>query len=282
LEFFGNKQLSHITPFTIEKYKSKRLNKDNRKPATVNREIAALKAMFNLAIRNQKAITNPMKLVKLLKEENIKLRILTDEEKKVLLDCCNEPMKRIVLFALTTGLRRGEILGLKWEDVDFTHRIITVRHTKSGKDRIIHIRPFIEKIIRECYTSTDGVYVFCSGKKQRYKAIDDLFANIVKRTGLPRFSFHSLRHSAASDMLDMGVDIVTVKEILGHSDLKTTLRYAHSKEANKMEAIDKLGSRVDTKWTPVKFNTIKIVRPISKNAFLFQSDLIAMERCPSG
>jgi integrase len=127
LSFFGDIRLNQITPYKIEKYKDKRLNRDKRKPATVNREIAVLKAMFNLAIRHQKVITNPMKLVKLLKEDSVKLRIFSDEEKKVLIDCCTEPIKRIVIFALTTGLRRAEILNLKWEDIDYRHGIINVR-----------------------------------------------------------------------------------------------------------------------------------------------------------
>lgn len=246
LSFFPNKKLHQITPYAIEKYKEKRLNEDKRKPATVNREIAVLKAMFNLAIRHQKATINPMRLVRMLKEENIKLRILSDEEKKVLIECCTEPIKRIVMFALTTGLRRAEILSLKWEDIDIKHGIINIRHTKSGKDRIVHLRSFLERILKECYNSSDGTYVFCNEQKQAYKSINSLFQNIVKRTKLEHFSFHTLRHTAASDMLDMGVDIVTVKEILGHSDLKVTLRYAHSKSANKMEAVDKLSSRIDT------------------------------------
>jgi integrase len=274
LEFFGNKKLNHVTPALIERYKAKRINKDGRKPATVNREIAVLKASYNLAIRHQKTTINPMRVVRLLKEENVKLRILSDEEKKVLLDCCTEPLKRIVRFALVTGLRRSEILNLKWEDVDFARNIINIRHTKSGKDRVIHIRSFIAGIFKACYNNTDGQYVFCNEQKQPYRSINSLFQNIVKKTGLEHFSFHTLRHTAASDMLDMGVDIVTVKEILGHSDLKVTLRYAHSKEANKIQAIDKLSSRMDTTWTPDSKSSIPYIRSVKDNTFILLSDVV--------
>jgi len=250
LPFFGGKLLKQITPSVIEQYKAQRMKdrkKNNKKikNATINREIATLKCMINIAIKNRKAVSNPMNFVKMLKEESTKLRILDDDEKKVLLSVCTVPMKRIVTFALCTGMRRGEILDLEWKNVDLKRKIITLTNTKSGKDREIFINPFLESILKECYNNSDKKYVFCHEGKKKYKTINSMFQNIVKRSGLAHYSFHTLRHTAASDMLDLGVDIVTVKEILGHSDLKTTLRYAHSKPANKVAAIEKLCSRMD-------------------------------------
>lgn len=116
LPFFGNRLLSDINPFLIESYKKKRL--DEVKPATVNREIALLKHMYNLAIRWGRVITNPMRDVRLLREENVQERILNQEETEKLLGGCTEYSRPIVLTALHTGMRLGEVLSLKWDQVE--------------------------------------------------------------------------------------------------------------------------------------------------------------------
>ena len=249
LGFFGKKLLENITPALIEKYKNMRLN-DGKKPATVNREIACLKCMFNLALRNKKAKENPMHYVKLLKEDNTRIRYLKEEEFIKLLNACPRCIKPIVITALLTGMRRGEILDLKWDDINFTNNVILLRHTKSGRWREIPISSSLLKVLEECRNNTDGEYVFCNEQGQHYRKIDDLFQSIVKRSGIKDFHFHDLRHTAASYMVMSGVDLISVKEILGHSKIDTTLRYAHLSPNHKRQAVEVLASKMDTFWTP--------------------------------
>ena len=247
-EFFRGKRLVEITPILVEQYKGKRL-KEGKMPATVNGEVACLKCMFNWAIKNNKAVENPVQRVKLLKEDNTRTRYLSRDEIRRLLDACPECLRRIVICALLTGMRRGEILKLKWDDMNIAYGTILVKHTKTGKMREVPISQPLEKIILECHNNTDGVYVFCNEQGKPYRRIDTLFQSVVKRANIQDFSFHDLRHTAASYMVMLGIDLATVREILGHQKIDMTLRYAHLAPVHKREAMQILGSGMDTIWS---------------------------------
>jgi site-specific recombinase XerD len=248
---FSGKRLVEITPFLIEQYKSKRLT-EGRKPATVNRELACLKTMFSWAIKNNKATENPVKQVNLLKEDNVRTRYLSEDEIRRLLDTCTECLRRIVICALLTGMRRGEILNLTWDDVNLQQGVILVKHTKTGKMREIPISGLLEKVVLECHQNTDGVYVFCDEQGRHYTRIDRLFNRILNQANIQGFRFHDLRHTAASYMVMLGIDLTTVKEILGHQNLDMTLRYAHLSPIHKRQAMEILSGRMDAFWTPEK------------------------------
>ena len=250
-EFFGNSQIEKITPSLIEEYKSKRL-KVGMKPATVNREIAGLKCMFNFAMRNKKAKENPMKYVKLLQENNTRVRYLSEEELVKLLNACTKCIRPIVIAALVTGMRKGEILSLKWEDVNFSNSVILLKNTKSGRNREVIIGSVLAGVLEECRKNSDGIYVFCNEEGKKYLRIDTLFQSIVKRSGIIDFHFHDLRHTAASYLVMSGVDLLTVKNVLGHQKIETTLRYAHLSPAHKKEAVEVLGKKVVTIWSQDK------------------------------
>jgi len=250
LSFFENKKLNEITLSLIEQYKDKRLNTDKRKPATVNREVACLKAAFNYAIKNKKATENPVKEVKMLQENNTRTRYLTEDEIKRLLDACPKGLKPIVQTALLTGMRLGEILALKWEDIDFDRGIILIKITKSGKSREIPIVGALEKVLSDAFDNSDNVHCFCNEQSQPYSSIHSLYDNTVKRAGIIDFCFHDLRHTAASYMVMKGLDLTTVKEILGHQTIKMTMRYAHLSPMHKRESMEIFCSAMDTIWTP--------------------------------
>ncbi len=252
-EFFSGKRLNEITPILIEQYKGKRLNQDKKKPATVNRELAGLKCMFNWAIKNGKATQNPVKQVKLFKEDNTRIRYLSKEEIKKLLECSKNyhpNILPILVTALCTGMRKGEILNLKWEDVNFEQGIILLKNTKSGKMREIPMSSFLQETLKKCFDRSDGVYVFCNEERKPYKSIDTIFQRVLKRTGITDFCFHDLRHTAASYLIMLGVDLATVKDILGHQKIEMTLRYAHLSPVHKRSAMELLGTKMDTIWTP--------------------------------
>jgi len=250
LSFFANKRLNEITPAYIEKYKGIRLNEDNKKPATVNREVACLKAIFNYAIKNKKATDNPVRAVKMLKENNTRTRYLSEEEINRLLPACPKGLKPIVQTALLTGMRLGEILNQKWEDIDFDRGIILIKNTKSGYSREIPIGDALKKVLLYAFDNSDGVHAFCNENRKPYSSIHSLFDNTVKRAGIADFRFHDLRHTAASYMVMRGLDLVTIKEILGHSTIKMTMRYAHLSPVHKRESMEIFSSAMDTIWTP--------------------------------
>jgi len=134
---FKGKYLFEITARMIEKYKASRLRKVA--PATVNRELACLKHMFTKAIEWGYLKTNPVKMVKLLKEPPGWLRYLRPKDVRKLLDACNGYLRAIVMTALSTGMRKGEVLALRWEDVDLDNRKITVKKPKNNEIRVIPI-----------------------------------------------------------------------------------------------------------------------------------------------
>ena len=237
LPFFGKRQLSDITPHLIEGYKRQRL--ERVKPATVNREIALLKHMYNMAMLWEKASTNPMKGVKLLREENIPERVLTAEEISKLLDACTEKYSRpIVLTALHTGMRLNEILSLKWPQVDLAQRVITVLHSKNGKVRKIPINDTLFSMFAALRGKAVSEFVFIYYKtKGPVTVFRNAWLNALKRSGIAHARFHDLRHTFASNLVKAGVDLKTVMELLGHSTIIMTSRYAHSAPESKKAAV---------------------------------------------
>lgn len=140
---FGDKFLHRITPLMVEDYKKIRLG-ERRAKATVNREIACLKCMFNKAILWGKAKENPITKVQLFKEDNTIVRYLSEDERQRLLNACkisDAPyLYPIVILALNSGMRKGEILNLKWGDIDLANRFIHIETSKSGKRRDIPMK----------------------------------------------------------------------------------------------------------------------------------------------
>ena len=132
-DFFKERKLQEIGPLDIEKYKRKRVEEVS--PATVNRELSGLRNMYNRAIEWKMATKNPMKAVKFFRESEGRLRFLEKEEIEKLYNACPKYLKSIVALAICTGMRRGEILELKWLDIDFRRKIITILKTKNRKKR---------------------------------------------------------------------------------------------------------------------------------------------------
>ncbi len=132
--YFGKLKLDKITPLDIEKYRAKRL-KTGISKSTVNRELALMKKMFNLAIDWELTDVNPVRKVKFFSEkDNLKERILTFNEETLLLEKSQSYLKPILTLALNTGMRKGEVLGLKWGQVDLDAGLIKVENTKSGRN----------------------------------------------------------------------------------------------------------------------------------------------------
>jgi integrase len=248
-------------------------------PETIKRDIASLKAAYNRAVEWELMAISPISKVKRPKiDQNPKIRFLTDEEETCLraaLDNREENMraertrandwrrsrgypllpdlrqlaycdhlKPMVLLSLNTGMRRGEIFDLTWHHIDFPNRMITVPAWASKSAQTRHIPMNQETLL--CLTqwrkltAIEQKLVFENHLGERFGEIKTAWTGLLKKAGITRFRWHDLRHHFASKLVMSQVDLNTVRELLGHSDYKMTLRYAHLAPQYKRRAVEVL------------------------------------------
>jgi integrase len=239
LEAFGNLPLRSFSTKLVEEFQARRLTQGN-KPATVNRLLATLKHMFTKAIdweMVEEEVLKRIRKVKQLREDNRRLRFLSREEILRLVKYCSPHLQPIILTALNTGMRKGEILNLRWDQVDFKHGFISLDNTKNAERREIPINQIVRETLQRIPRRLDSPYVFTDGKGKAYKDVKSSFATALKKAGIKDFRFHDLRHTFASHLVMEGVDLTTVKELLGHKTLNMTLRYAHLAPGHKTRAV---------------------------------------------
>ena len=206
--------------------------------ATVNRELSLLKHMFSKAIEWGKCKENPAKKVKKLKGEVKRVRFLMPDEIQKLISNCPEYLKPIVTVAVHTGMRKGELLGLKWNQVDFEQGIITLHDTKNSERRDTPMNETVKTTLNG--RERQGEYVFCNRQGEALVRVQGSFKTALKKSGIEDFHFHDLRHTFASNLVMAGEDLNTVRELLGHKDLTMTLRYAHLSPNHKTRAVNVL------------------------------------------
>ena len=246
--FLSNK-LSEVSPDDLEKWRTSRL-KNGAKPATVNRDITTLKAALSKAVEWGMMPANPLAIVKPLKVDTRgKVRYLSkDEEKRLrkLLDSKGgrrpKLMKPLILLALNTGMRRGEMFHLTWKNVNFRTKTITVvgEKAKSGSTRHIPMNAEVVQLLKEWKKTSNGGLVFPGRDGAPLNNTKKSWATILSDAKIADFRFHDLRHTFASNLVMAGVDLNTVRDLLGHGDLKMTLRYAHLAPEHKAAAVELL------------------------------------------
>ena len=248
---FGDKFLHRITPLMVEDYKKIRLG-EHRAKGTVNREVACLKCMFNKAILWGKAKENPVTKVQLFKEDNTIVRYLSEDEKQRLLNACKisdaSHLYSIVILALNSGMRKGEILNLRWQDIDLVNRFIHIETSKSGKRRDIPMNVLLTETLKSSkieFDRTQDEYVFCDNSGKPFTRLDRSFKTSLRRAGIRNFRFHDCRHDFASYWMMNGGDIYTLSKILGHSTVKVTERYAHLSADYGRDTIELMGRHMD-------------------------------------
>lgn len=242
---FGKRILQEITTLEIEKYKSRRSNDIG--PAALNGELRLIKHLYSKAIEWEKAKENPARAVKLLKGEKSRVRFLSPDEVKTLLSNCVDHLEPIVTLALHSGMRKSEILGLQWSQVNFDQGIITVLDSKNHERRDIPMDQTVKAMLQE--NQRNGDYVFSDQTGNRFTSFQHSFETARKKSGIEDFHFHDLRHTFASHLVMQGIDIMTVKELMGHKTLDMTLRYAHLAPDHKTKAItilDRVFGKVET------------------------------------
>lgn len=247
LELWGDQQLGHITPKMIEEYKAQRLQ--HVVAATVNREIDTIKNMLRKAVEWGYLKNSPGEFVKKLKTGTPHFRYLSGEETKKLLDACrrsdNPHLYPFVVAALNTGMRLGELTAVEWKDIDFKRGILRVdnkkdHHTKNYRVRTIPMNEFLMQVLRKLPRRLDSSYVFQRKDGSKFHKMRSGFENAVKRSGIPHVRFHDLRHTFASHLVMGGVDIRTVQELLGHRDIRMTMRYSHLAPDHMRKAVNVL------------------------------------------
>ena len=146
-------------------------------------------------------------------------------------------------------MRRGEIFGLKWHDIDYRRGIITLLDTKNGQKREVPMSDTVKNAVIQVRKHPESAYVFCNEYGQPRHDIRKSFSTALKKSGITNFRFHDLRHSFASQLVMAGIDLNTVRELLGHKDITMTLRYSHLAPRHKQHAVDILSKKMDTFWT---------------------------------
>jgi integrase len=268
-EWLFDKPMSELTPFLIQGWRKKRLE-DGRSPHTVNRDLTALKAMLSTAVEWGFIENHPLAKLKRAKAgDNARVRYLLPDEEIRLFDAIAkretegrekrarfnawrlqrhlDPLPEIpedqfidhlqplIILALNTGLRRGELFSLEWSDIDLLHNRITVKAaaTKAGKKRHIPLNATAHDILKRWQKQTSDKELVFPGRPQKdgiSKQLDNIstaWRKLITDAKIDGFKFHDLRHDFATKALKAGADIVTLSKLLGHSDLKMTLRYSH-------------------------------------------------------
>jgi len=269
-------RIDQLTGWTFEQWKTQR-KKNGIAPATINRDLTMLRAAMNNAVEWGLIQTNPLSTVKALKGADVKrVRYLSDEEEKQLMRTLDQReaamreggsssankfismskqgtytdhLKPMVLVAMNTGLRYGELSLMRWTDISLTDApMLTVQaaYAKTGKTRHIPLNKTAKATLRAWKAQQDDTsgYVFVTLAGDRIKSVRKGWKALLGDAKIKDFKWHDLRHHFASRLVAAGVDLNTVRELLGHGSLDMTLRYAHLAPDMMAKAVAQLDSAV--------------------------------------
>lgn len=274
----GTRALRQILPGDIARYIAQR-QQDGMAPATVNRELAFLKRLYNVAIGDELAESNPVKAVRLFKENNARVRFLTEDEENALRNVIGETHWPLVAVALHTGLRRSEQFNLRWRDVDFANGVLTIPRSKHGEVRRVPMNETVRDILAVLPSRMRSPFVFASASAESaldsQNFVNRVFVKALRGARIEDFTWHCLRHTFASRLVMAGVDLRTVQELLGHKTMAMTLRYAHLSPGHQLDAV----RRLDTERTGTTTGT---GRPGERRAARGGAELVDLPREGSG
>ena len=245
----GALSLADVTPAVIAEARDKLAR--HRGPATVNRYLAALSHALTVAVKEWGWLEDsPLRKVTRPKEPRGRVRYLGDEERNRLLQGCrgstSPDLYCAVVLALSTGARRTEVWGLRWGQVDFARRAITLLETKNGEIRSLPLvgHAFDLMAERAKVRRIDTDLVFPGHRKNRPVDLRFPFTAAVKRVGIKNFRWHDLRHSAASYLAMNGATPAEIAEVLGHKTLAMVKRYAHLSQAHTTRVVESMNTRI--------------------------------------
>jgi len=245
----GHYLLSDITPARIVEYRDQLAR--TRENSTVRRYLAVLSHAFSIAVQEWEWVTeNPFHKVSKPKEPRGRVRFLSEDERQRLLDSCqvsrNSSLYTIVVLALSTGARRGELLSLHWSDVNLKRGMLTFRKTKNGETRAVPLTGYALEVLAH-HTKLrrlDTILVFPERTGTRPMSIREAWKFAIQRAGITNFRFHDLRHSAASYLAMGGASLAEIAEVLGHKTLQMTKRYTHLTESHTRGVVERMNQTI--------------------------------------
>lgn len=273
LPFFGPMPMRDITPELLDHF-IRKVRKEIKSPNTINRNLELFRTIFNYAVKRRRAIYNPIKAVGLLKSQEPPFDYWEGHEADQFLRFAEQKHQKtrsdlafLYKFAINTGCRLGEILGLGWSDVNLSNRLIAIRRsydsfqrkiknsTKGCKIRYVPINSAIyDGLVRmKAERSGDLIFSTISGNPKDRSNVTHYFQRDTIEAGVRKIRFHDLRHTYASHFMMNGGDIYHLKEILGHSDIKTTQRYAHLSKSFLVDKADTVCFSTGDKVIRVEF-----------------------------
>jgi integrase len=259
LRFFGDDRLDTITPEDVERFKAsrateKRTTRGNAgaerrtskiaiRPATVNRELACLRAMFNHAMKGETILRNPVSRVKFLAEMNEQNRVLTFKEQRLYLAAATTTLCDVATIILETGMRPEEVFNLKPANVHLENGFLVIPTGKTAAARRrITLTSAAQTVLRARLAAKPKHYLFeCdTDAKRPLPNVHGAHHRALAASKLPAFRLYDLRHTWATRAAESGIDLVTLASMLGHSRIQMVLRYAHPGAAHQASAMAKL------------------------------------------
>lgn len=251
----GSRLLADVTPAIINEHRTVLLNEitirgAKRAPATVNRYLASLSVIFNVAVREWEWIEqSPMRKVSKLKEPRGRVRVLSESERHALLEACRQSsdprLYPLAVLALSTGARQGELLRLRWRDVDFSRCVAVLEETKNDERRALPLTGHALELLRDKSKvrrlDTDLIFAGESGKAAFPRKA---WETAVVKAKLEDFRFHDLRHSAASYLAMNGATLAEIADVLGHKTLAMVKRYSHLTEQHTSRVVARMNEQI--------------------------------------
>jgi integrase len=257
LRYFHETPLDKITPDDVERFKTQRATEcktvrgcrkriattERVRPATVNRELACLKAVFNFAIKSDRVTKNPVSRVKFLTENNQQTRVLSYTEQHRYLSNATPLLRDVAVLILETGMRPEEVYTIQPKNVDLTRGLLLIPNGKTAAARRrIKLTSIAWNVLRHRIEGLQTLYLFpCETNPNRpVPKVNNAHDRALKASGVPAFRLYDLRHTWATRAAMSGIDLVTLAAMLGHSRIQMVLRYAHPTQEHQMKAMEKL------------------------------------------
>lgn len=249
LPLFGDRLLTSLKARDFEQYKAQKLGQ-GLSPKTVNNHLAVLSRLFRVAEEWEVLIKAPR--VKLLRISDPEFSFLDFSESDRLLAAADVEWRPLLLLALRTGLRQGELRALRWDDLDLLSGKVFIRRAawndkvgtpKGGRAREVPLSEEAVQVLK--LLPRNGALVFAHPEKRMWHRNEMKWPlwRACKRAGLQRFGWHVLRHTFASHLVMRGIPMKAIQELLGHRDIRTTMRYAHLVPGARRDAVESLSRK---------------------------------------
>lgn len=263
LPWFGSKRLNEIVAREVNEFKESRLN-DGLAGASVNRDLATLRRILSLAIKDELIETTPFSAHRVeFLEENRRERILTFTEEKLYLATANQPLRDVATVILETGLRPGEVMNLRREDV-LLKLAVPFAHVVSGKTRNairdVPLAGCALAVLTRRRAESEGMFLFPRrigkgyDRGQPMNELEPAHRKALRDSGItPAFRIYDLRHTYGTRFIEAGGDPLTLAKLMGHADLKTTQRYVHLSKRHLAEAANRMAAyRIEREFAEAK------------------------------